>query len=143
MKIVHHRRLGCNLVTLECFGKYARGLRPENMVTMSALLMGEMIENPLGLDRLTFNHGSILYLFEFQYSSTVRTDLSWVDRDDLVGCLLGVGLSPMALVTWTGTPLMISVFLIGIGFKGELGGGGGGAKDSLLIFPFLIAQLCF
>ena len=124
MKIVHHRRLGRNLVAVERFGKYARGLRSENMVTMSALLMGELIENLLGFDRLTFDHGPIPYFFQLQPSSTIRTDLPNVDRDDLIGRLLGMSASPMALVAWTGSSFTISVFLIGIGFKGKLGGGG-------------------
>jgi hypothetical protein len=45
----------------------------------------------------------------------------------------------MALVAWTGSSLAISVFLIGIGFKEELGGRGRGAKESLFVLPFLIA----
>jgi hypothetical protein len=54
--------------------------------------------------------------FEFQYPPTIRTDLSYVDRDDLIGRLLGVSFSPMTLVTWTGTPFVISFFFVGIGF---------------------------
>jgi hypothetical protein len=104
--------------------------------------MEEMIENLLGLGRLTFDHGSILDLFEFQYSPTVRTDLSDVDREDLIGRLFGVSFPPMAFVTRTGSPLVISVFLIGIGFKRALRGRGRGAKESLLILPFLVMELC-
>jgi hypothetical protein len=109
------------------------------MVTMNALLIGEMIENLLGFDRLRFDHGPISDFFQLQPSPTIRTDLPDVDRDDLIGRLLGMSASPMALVAWTGSSLAISVFLIGIGFKRELGGGSGGAKESLLILPFLIA----
>jgi hypothetical protein len=139
MKVVHHRRLSRDLVAIEGFGKDPRDLTSENMVTLSALLMEEMIENLLGLGRLTFDHGSILDLFEFQYSPTIRTHLSDVDRDNLIGRLFGVSFSPMAFVTGAGSPLVISVLLIGIGFKRALGGRSRGAKESLLILPFLVA----
>jgi hypothetical protein len=116
MEIMHHRHLSRDLVTIESFGKNAGCLRPENMVTTRTLSMGEMIENLLGLHWLTFNHGAMVCFFEFQYPPTIRTDLSYVDRDDLIGRLLRVSFSPMTLVTWTGTPLVIPVFFVGIGF---------------------------
>lgn len=105
MKIVHHRRLSCDLVAVESFWDHARSLRPENMVTLSALLMVEMIENFLGFDRLTFDHGPISYFFQLQPSPTIRTNLPDVDWDDLIGRLLGMRFSPMPFVTWTGSPL--------------------------------------
>ena len=109
MEIMHHRRLSRDLVAIESFGKHARGLRSKNMVTLSALLMGEMIENFLGFDGLTFDHGPISDFFQLQPSPTIRTDLPDVDRDDLIGRLLGMSPSPMALVAWTGSSLAISV----------------------------------
>jgi hypothetical protein len=101
MKIMHHNHLSRDLVPIESFGKNARRFRPENMVTKSTLPMGEMIENLLGLGRLTFNHGPILCFFDVQYSPTIRADLSWVDREDLISRLLGVSFSPMTPVTNT------------------------------------------
>ena len=49
IKIMHHRHLSRDLVAIESFGKDARGLTSENMVTLSALLMGEMITVARGL----------------------------------------------------------------------------------------------
>jgi hypothetical protein len=124
MKMMHHRHLSRNLIAIESFRKNPRGFTSENTMTLSTFFMGELIENPLGLHRLTFNHGSIPGRFESQYSPTVWTDLSWVDEDDLIGRLFGVSFSPMPLVTWTGPPFVTSVFFVRIGFKKELGGRG-------------------
>jgi hypothetical protein len=63
---MHHHHLSHDLVAIESFGKYAWDLTSKNMVAVRALPMEKMIENLLGLGRLTFNHGSILDLFEFQ-----------------------------------------------------------------------------
>ncbi len=142
MKIMHHRHLSRDLITIESFGKDARGFCSKHGVTLNTFLMGEMIENLLGFDRLTFNDGSILSFFEFQGSPTIRADLPWVDRDDLIGRLFGVSFSPMPFVTWTGTFLVIFVFFVRIGFKRQLGRRGRGTKEALFVLPFLIAQLC-
>jgi len=118
MEIMHHRRLSRDLVAVESFRKHTRGLGPENMVTMRTLLMVEMIENLFGLNRLTFNHSSVFYLFYLQQPSTIRTGLPHVHRDDLIRRLFGVSFSSVARMAWTGSSLVILIFLIGIGFKG-------------------------
>ncbi len=47
----------------------------------------------------------------------------------------------MTRVTGLGAAALLVIVLCGIGFDGELCGGRGGAKETCLVFPFLLRQL--
>jgi hypothetical protein len=53
------------LVPIKALGKNLRGVGLKYLLAMGAILFGEPVENPLCLQRLTFDHQPLLHSFLF------------------------------------------------------------------------------
>jgi hypothetical protein len=65
VQVVHGRCRGDQLIPIKAFGKNLGGSGLKYLLTVGAIFFREAVNNPLGLQRLTFDYQPFLHAFVF------------------------------------------------------------------------------
>jgi hypothetical protein len=137
---VHNHPGGDQLVSIQTPGKHPRRTGGEELLTPGAILLGKVVEETAGLERLTIDDQTLLDPFVFQAPPTIGTSGIYLRGPwyHLVGFGFAEPFAAHPSVARFG-PLGFALPAL-IALEGDLRGRRRGTEKSLLGFAFLIAK---